>query len=102
MSETPEMIPLDRHLFQDGKFAARRNVGATRRLPNDHPEKFMLNSPRNAWITLCAMWEHSPAPRRMSHCRGNRRLFLAVPCLSLEVKVASSTKIFVMGEGKTR
>ena len=45
--------------------AARRNVGATRWLPNDHPKKFLFNSPRNAWITLCATWEHSPTPHRI-------------------------------------
>jgi hypothetical protein len=65
MGDSPELMPLDRHLFQDLKFMCRLNVGATRWLQNDDPAKFLFNTPANACKSLLRTWWHSPTSERI-------------------------------------
>jgi len=65
MGDSPELMPLDRHLFNDLKHGCRLNVGATRWLPEGDIRKFLFNTPANAWVSLCRTWEHTPSSERI-------------------------------------
>jgi hypothetical protein len=65
MGDSPELMPLDRHLFNDVKYGCKLNVGATRWLPNEDARKFLFNTPSNAWKSICRTWEISPTSDRI-------------------------------------
>ena len=65
MGDSPELMPLDRHLFEDLKYGCRMNVGATRWMGNKDPGKFLFNTPGNAWKSLVKAWWHSPTSDRI-------------------------------------
>jgi hypothetical protein len=52
MGDSPEFMPLDRHLFNDVKLATARNVSLTRLLPSDDNRKFWFNTPKRAFQSL--------------------------------------------------
>ena len=52
MGDSPEFMPLDRHLFNDLKLACRRNVSLTRDLPDEDKRKFWFNTPKRAFVSL--------------------------------------------------
>jgi hypothetical protein len=65
MGDTPEFMPLDRHLFNDLKLAAKRNVSMTRSLPHTDERKFWFNTPKRAFRTMCRTWEYAPSNARV-------------------------------------
>ena len=65
MGDSPEFMPLDRHLFNDVKLACKRNVSLTRVLPDADSRKFWFNTPKRAFRSLAKTWQHSPTPPRI-------------------------------------
>lgn len=65
MGDSPELMPLDRHLFNDLKHGRRLSVGATRWLPEGDTRKFLFNAPANAWVSPCRTWEYTPSSERI-------------------------------------
>ena len=65
MGDSPEFMPLDRHLFNDVKLACKRNVSLTRSLPDDDKRKFWFNTPKRAFRSLAKTWQHSPTQGRV-------------------------------------
>ena len=65
MGDSPELMPLDRHLFQDLKYGCKLNVGATRWLHNKDRRKFLFNTPGNAWKSLVRTWNIAPTSERI-------------------------------------
>jgi hypothetical protein len=65
MGDSPEFMPLDRHLFNDVKLACKRNCSLTRVLPDRGKRKFWFNTPKEAFRSLARSWQYSPAPDRI-------------------------------------
>lgn len=65
MGDSPEFMPLDRHLFNDFKLACRRNVSLTRMLPDEDRRKFWFNTPKRAFHSLARTWQYSPSGPRI-------------------------------------
>jgi hypothetical protein len=65
MGDSPEFMPLDRHLFNDVKLACKRNVSLTRSPPDDDKRKFWFNTPKRAFRSLAKTWQHSPTQGRV-------------------------------------
>jgi hypothetical protein len=56
MGDSPEFMPLDRHLFNDVKLATKRNVSLTRGLPDTDKRKMWFNTPKRAFQSLAKTW----------------------------------------------
>jgi hypothetical protein len=56
MGDSPEFMPLDRHLFNDLKLATKRNVSLTRGLPDNDKRKMWFNTPKRSFQSLAKTW----------------------------------------------
>ena len=65
MGDSPEFMPLDRHLFNDLKLATRRNVSLSRMLHNEDKRKFWFNTPKRAFQSVARSFQCSPMPSRI-------------------------------------
>ena len=59
-------IGLDAYAFSDIERAINYNIAIASYLPNDHPYKFSLNTPKEVFRTMREIWVHcAPTPERI-------------------------------------
>ena len=62
---SPELCPLDTHLFNDLKKGVVDHVVCTGHLPPDDERKFSMGTPKELWSAMTRTWEHTPTSERI-------------------------------------
>lgn len=65
VGNSPELMPLDSHLFADFKRAIIYNVASTAEYANDNPKKFKLGTPKEVFSSMQRAWKIHPTPERI-------------------------------------
>ena len=70
VGNTPELMPLDSHLFQDSKDAVLKHVVLTAGLPkradgSDDPRMFKMGTPNDLMEAMVRVWSVAPTGKRI-------------------------------------
>ena len=65
VGDTPELCPLDAHLFSDYKRSVAMHCSLTSVYDINDPQRFHFGTPDQVWSTLTRVWEVSPTPDRV-------------------------------------
>ena len=65
VGNSPELMPLDTHLFNDLKKGVVDHVVATGHLPPGDPDKFSMGTPKELWSAMTRVWEYTPTSHRI-------------------------------------
>ena len=65
VGNSPEMCPLDFHLFEDLEYAILQYIICTSSLPDGHPDKYQGGTPLQLSKTVRAAWKNNPTSARI-------------------------------------